>query len=131
MKLRLIASLAALLAVSSAANATEWTYVTVDSIGSEIYIDPSSVRNASSPIETYLTAWFNVDQSKNEAKRAKNIKQLIAIKCDEYKLGLMQSISYDAAKQIIDSEVFEYPNWRSAVPDSVGYDMLQAACGVQ
>lgn len=127
---RKISLLLALAIIPTAAHAANWVYVTTSSTNAEYFIDKDSVRTISSgyPKKEIVLAWFKIDYSKDRTVSRRESKILYHFDCANQQMALMNWVDYDAQGRVLDSNNFSYPSFKPAVPDTIGYDMLDRAC---
>lgn len=111
------------------ANATEWGFVTISTANSIYYIDRDSIRKTSDYGGQIVSAWFKIDESKNAKVRHRETKILYHFRCATSEMKSVQWIDYAADGSVVNSSQSNaYSSFRVAVPDSVGYSMLEVAC---
>lgn len=112
------------------AGATNWQVATVGSNKSVWFVDKDSIREVSDGYkQTAGKVWVKVDFSSIKSESAREIKQLVLLKCVEEQVKIVSIISYRADGSVIQSYTPPYSSYEPVVPDSVMSGVMREACG--
>ena len=105
---------------------SSWTQISTSSTGAKIYIDNDSrvMKNG------LARAWFSFDYSHDKTIKDREVKKLVWFNCSERTNGTASILAYDARGIVTYTEntPFDQIEFRPIVPDTVGENMLDAAC---
>jgi len=133
--LRRASLLLTFLAFSVPATAADWKYLTSSSTDTAIFVDVDSVRTLPPiPIKRPFAVrqiWVKSDHSKDASERDRESKSMHRFDCDAETMLLVSHTSYRPDGTVSDSfdkEDYEF-NYKPVTPDSVGYALMEFACG--
>lgn len=113
----------------TAAKASDWRFVTISAVNSIIYVDRDSVRDNKDYSGTTKIAWFKTNDSQNKTVRYRESKTLYHFKCATSEMKIVQWVEYRADGSVsYSSPPNPFSSFTAAVPDTIGYAMLEAAC---
>jgi hypothetical protein len=127
-------SLSVLLLCASWSAKAEWRPVVLGDTNGDptpIFIDAPTVRQQGKLRKAWFLTQYLKDQVlPDSGKRYRSTKTLWFFDCKARASGFKQTVYYSDfdAKQVIDSFERDQPKLSEIVPDSVGEDMLGAAC---
>lgn len=104
------------LCLGSAAIAEDLVVYSTDDSGTYYYYYADTIRR--NPDNT-VEVWVKSDHSKDKTVSWRTSKDKLRINCSNETYGLEASYEYGADGTIMDSQVFDYPNMRPIVPESV------------
>jgi len=110
--------------IASAANATEWTPLTSTSSGTKLSYDRDRTRVG---VQDETTIWVRYDHSRDRTVSKRLTIAMFLVECSTRRFASRRITTYAASGALIDSYDNDSPI-KSPVPDSVGEDIVRAAC---
>lgn len=118
------------------AAAANWKLLTSSLKGTDIYVDVDSRRELP-PVQikrpfAVRQIWAKFDYTNDKTVNASSRIQLLRFNCVAETSALVSTVSYRADGTVIYSKSWEdYDfNYEPEVPDTVGYDIMEFACGI-
>jgi hypothetical protein len=99
-------------------------YSSTDSGTYHYYYADTIIRYPDNTVEV----WTKADHSKDKTVSWRTSKDKLRINCYNETYGLKASYEYGADGSIMNSQVFDYPNMRPIVPESVMNILRQKLC---
>lgn len=115
---------------SAEAMAADWFELGANRTGSDVYVDLSSIKEKGSGYSMYRTAWIKIDHSRDNTVRERETKTLYHFRCESEEWKWVQMVTYNADGTMADSSTApSYLSFKAAVPDTVGYAIMEFVCG--
>lgn len=124
MRVLKIAIITAALTCGSAAAAENLVFYDYTKDGSFYYFDTESIRKNGN----IIYVWTFEDAQKNKKVSYRSVRDRWRIDCDNETMGIAATASYRGDGSVYDSFNFPYPEMNPAIPESVGYSLLEAVC---
>ena len=127
-----VAAFVTALVLSTSSIAAEWVELFTEG-DYKILLDVTSVRNVPNNPYNYKQAWLkNIvvsDTTKDSLSVNDYLKVLIYIDCESMRIGHKSIYAYRNSK-LFKTENNNVPVMKDAIPDSRGYETVEAVCSV-
>jgi hypothetical protein len=125
----------ALASTSSTVMAADWRYLTSSTSGTVVLVDVESARELPAlairrPFPV-MQIWVKMDFSRDKSEKYREWRALYRFNCTAETSMLVSSATYAPDGRVVKSSASEDYDFRyeQEVPDTIGYDIMEFACG--